>query len=87
MPILKSLDKQTGCMCKTCLIQALSNQYAHNKSTSDLEKKQISKLGVPNTLIEGVDFHINAQGLYTFTSWYLLRRGYCCENNCQNCPY
>lgn len=26
-------------------------------------------------------------GVWVFTSWYHLRRGYCCGNGCRNCPY
>jgi len=38
-------------------------------------------------LIEGEDYYINEQGLLTFTSKYLLDRGYCCGNGCKHCPY
>ena len=27
------------------------------------------------------------KGLMVFTSSYLKRRGYCCDNGCRNCPY
>lgn len=37
-------------------------------------------------LIEGRDFTWE-QGLMVMTARYLLRRGYCCENGCRNCPY
>lgn len=37
-------------------------------------------------LIEGEDFYLE-NGFYVFTSSYLLRRGYCCDNNCRHCPY
>jgi len=30
---------------------------------------------------------VNAQGLLVFSAWYLLKRGYCCEAGCRNCPY
>ena len=36
--------------------------------------------------VEGVDFY--REGAYVvFTAAYLLRRGYCCESGCRNCPY
>ena len=38
-------------------------------------------------LIEGVDYYFNEKGLITFTSKYLLDRGYCCGSGCRNCPY
>ena len=37
-------------------------------------------------LIEGEDYYLE-NGFYVFTSSYLLRRGYCCDNNCRHCPY
>ena len=38
-------------------------------------------------LTEGVDYYLNEKGLLTFSSKYLLERGYCCGNGCKNCPY
>jgi hypothetical protein len=36
--------------------------------------------------IETVDFNYE-NGLMVLTAHYLLKRGYCCENVCRNCPY
>ena len=37
-------------------------------------------------LVEGEDYVM--EGLYlVFTAAYLLKRGYCCENGCRNCPW
>jgi hypothetical protein len=36
--------------------------------------------------IEGLHY-ILEQGRVVFTSLYLYQRGYCCGNNCRNCPY
>ncbi len=33
------------------------------------------------------DWEITEQGLYIATRGFLLRRGYCCANQCRNCPY
>ena len=38
-------------------------------------------------LTEGEDYYLNENGLLTFTSQYLLERGYCCGNGCRHCPY
>lgn len=38
-------------------------------------------------LEEGKDFYYDSEGLMVFTTDYLLRRGYCCEKGCKNCPY
>ena len=40
----------------------------------------------PPAFIEGIDFYFE-NGLMVLTGEYLRKRGYCCENNCRNCPY
>lgn len=37
-------------------------------------------------LVEGEDYYVE-NGLMVLTARYLLRRGYCCEQGCRNCPY
>ena len=39
-----------------------------------------------STLVEGEDYYLE-NGLYVLTARFLLRRGYCCDNNCRHCPY
>ena len=41
----------------------------------------------PDELKEGIDFYFNESGLMVLTGAYLLKRGYCCQNGCQHCPY
>jgi hypothetical protein len=41
-------------------------------------------------IIEGVDFNwaeFDGLRFKVFTEKFLLERGYCCNNNCMNCPY
>jgi len=41
-------------------------------------------------LVENIDFtwvEIDGFRFRVFTREYLLERGYCCNNNCKNCPY
>lgn len=38
-------------------------------------------------MLSSEDFYFNEQGLMVFTKAYHLKRGYCCGNNCINCPY
>lgn len=42
--------------------------------------------GAQAPLVEGVDYYLE-NGFLVFTSEYLARRGYCCENGCRHCPY
>ena len=37
-------------------------------------------------LIEGEDYYFE-NGLMVLTARYHLRRGYCCEQGCRNCPF
>ncbi|VTS02758.1 Uncharacterized protein OS=Pontibacter sp. BAB1700 GN=O71_00842 PE=4 SV=1 [Tuwongella immobilis] len=36
--------------------------------------------------VEGVDYTVE-YGCVVFTALGLLKRGYCCDNGCRNCPY
>lgn len=38
------------------------------------------------TFVEGLDFYFE-NGLMVLTRRYLLNRGFCCDNQCRNCPY
>ena len=38
-------------------------------------------------LKEGEDCYFDEQGLLVLTKEFLIRRGFCCHNNCTNCPY
>ena len=33
------------------------------------------------------DFYIDERGFVVFTREFLLKRGFCCQNNCRHCPY
>jgi hypothetical protein len=86
-----SLDLENkGCYCSACLeleMSTIINSY--DGIIADDIKKQIhqSYNYVDMTLTEGVDFLYNEDGMMTLTRWYLLKRGYCCDNGCKNCPY
>lgn len=87
-----SVDSQSNCcLCPTCLQRAqAAKANGQASSLSGIQKAAIRNLGIPKTLEEGVDFtyeQIDGQATMVFTSWYLLRRGYCCDNGCRNCPY
>ena len=40
-----------------------------------------------NKELEPEDFYYGEEGYIVFTEKYLLKRGYCCKNNCKHCPY
>jgi hypothetical protein len=40
-----------------------------------------------NNLIENIDYYLDDLGRMVFTKAYHLKRGYCCKNDCINCPW
>jgi len=46
----------------------------------------VEKTEQQEPLKEGEDYYFEG-GLMVLTDRYLLRRGYCCEQGCRNCPY
>lgn len=48
----------------------------------------VHKMDNENDSVENEeDWEITADGLYMATRGFLTRRGYCCANQCRNCPY
>ena len=43
--------------------------------------------GLGRNQFEEGDYYINELGYRVFTEQYLLKRSYCCRNNCKQCPY
>ena len=37
--------------------------------------------------LEEDEYYYSNEGYIIFTEKYLLKRGYCCQNGCKNCPY
>jgi len=91
LPALLSPDSNSQCLCPDCLIKKLSHLV--NKDPNLLTKAQKQKIADLEPVMQpkkDVDYYmenIDGQRMLVFTSWYLLRRGYCCDNNCRNCPY
>ncbi|MFY0627420.1 MAG: hypothetical protein JXR07_14055 [Reichenbachiella sp.] len=87
-PTLLPLKDSFGCLCAKCMKASIKKEIElfMDSLTSD-RIKQIQALGKPNEFIEGIDYNINNEGAWVFSSWYLLRQGYCCGNGCTNCPY
>ena len=68
---------------KEGIIWRMMESFYNKKTKSQSENDK--PLNVP--LKEGEDFIYNDQGLMVFTKDYHLKRGYCCESKCLNCPY
>lgn len=50
------------------------------------EVQSSPKTSQRETLTEVLDFYYEG-GLMVLTARFLLRRGYCCGNDCRHCPY
>lgn len=88
LPAIMPLDENRDCLCSSCLKEEVIDKiqdYLKNLSPAIIDS--IKALGTPNKLIQGIDYTINEKGLFVFSSWYHLRKGNCCNNNCINCPY
>jgi len=80
-------NPEVDCLCQACLLAAIASEVnANSKPQTVLQRTQIAALGTPPTPSEGQDFYME-EGLLVMTRWYLLRRGYCCDNGCRHCPY
>lgn len=81
LPNIMTMPETGDCFCPKCLegiIQEKINTTEGKKKLSFMPK---------NEMIENVDYYINEQGNWVFTAEYHLKRGYCCNSGCKNCPY
>lgn len=88
LPAILPIDNKVGCLCSHCLKQRIVDSLpgylesiGHEKS---LELAERYPLDTP--LEEGIDYQVE-EGYTVFSSWYHLKRGYCCGNGCRHCPY
>jgi uncharacterized protein DUF5522 len=66
--------------------QARRSFFSHKKAQKHKMNSCAEKSEKPEPLKEGEDYYFE-DGLMVLTARYLLRRGYCCEQGCRNCPY
>ncbi len=88
-PAIMPLKVKQDCYCKSCLIKAI-NQYideAIKTHTHEQMLEMASQYREDTSLIEGIDYDINEEGVYVFSEWFHLKRGACCGNGCVKCPY
>lgn len=73
-----------GSYCEECALRKLSFAVRQIEENFDPSVNSYSHLSVP--MLEHIDYNIE-NGLFVFTKWYHIRRGYCCGNGCRNCAY
>ena len=80
-------NKNQDCFCPKCLRDAIPKLQCATNTAEGVRPAAIeADLTPSNLLIEGEDYYLAGEAL-VFTALYHLRRGYCCENDCRNCPY
>lgn len=65
-------QRNQACICRRCVM--------------DFHRARERAQGSAGSKLRPGDFYFDS-GLLVFTAAYLLRRGYCCENQCRHCPY
>jgi len=65
------------CYCADCLQEL--NKICEQAAQEPLPQKA-------SEFVEGKHFY-QKNGLWIFSKYYLIQRGYCCGNGCKHCPY
>lgn len=88
-PPIMPLDDIIGCYCPNCLKDIIKEKIDQFVVEFDPKDPLPEKYNLDNhpQLLEDIDYYINEDDNWVFTSWYLIRRGYCCGNGCKHCPY
>lgn len=89
LPTVLPIEEVTSCLCPSCLqerTKAAIQQYVEEVKLG-IRKNEATKY-VENTqkMAEGIDYYLE-NGLLVMSSWYHLKRGYCCGSGCRHCPY
>lgn len=58
-----------------------------NHLNSPRENEEKSTAAHQSAVERKADFYLNQQGQMVFTSYFHLRRGFCCGSGCRHCPY
>ena len=75
-----------GCLCSTCLAEAISNPKPTQPGTENTGPCLTPAEASQPSLVEGVDYYWEGAAM-VFTAVYHRRRGFCCESECRHCPY
>lgn len=89
-PPIMPLDFSLDCRCPACLKRVVKEKIAEYLETLTLENAVVGiakNYATSSQPIEEIDYYLNEDGQFVFTAWYLLKRGYCCQNGCRHCPY
>jgi hypothetical protein len=87
-PAIMPVENARACHCPKCLALLVSKTINSRLDVSTPEQalKLASQHRDDTTLVENIDYSIEAGNL-VFSRWYHLKRGSCCGNGCRHCPY
>ena len=87
-PPIMPLEFDQDCRCPACLSKSIDSQIGEliNKNGVDRMLTLAEPYRNQSELVKDVDFRV-VNDLYVFSKWYHIKRGECCGNDCQNCPY
>lgn len=88
-PPIFNLSEGGDCLCPICFKEACEDKIDAYVETITPQKALINKaISLPKQekLIEGIDYYIE-NDKYVFKTWFQLKRGTCCGNDCRHCPY
>lgn len=70
--------------CLRAVIQASGR--ANDAALEAYRPPTTGVLGSQHALEEGENYYLEGESI-VFTTSYLRKRGYCCQNGCRHCPY
>jgi hypothetical protein len=78
-----------ACLCRPCLetVARVARELDDSASILAEVRKVISARRQEETSAAEPDFYLDEFGNTVFTAAYHLKRGNCCGNQCQHCPY
>lgn len=81
-------DSTEDCLCKECLTEIQKVKIESFIDSNPLQEsiKLAADYYNPDNLIENIDYSVE-NGKWVFSRWFLLKRGFCCDSGCRNCPY
>ena len=89
LPAILPIGEEASCLCPTCLknkTKEAIEQYVEEVKTGIRKNDAPKKAEVKQKMIEDIDYYIE-DGLLVMSSWFHLKRGYCCGSGCRHCPY
>ena len=89
LPPVLPVGKGNKCLCPDCLSSQIKTALRANpgRVITFLRKNAEKTRPEEGPFRQGLDYYINEDGFWVFTTFYHLKKGYCCQNGCKHCPY